>query len=154
MDININLKDYKLNVRTCAFIRCGEEVLLCEHKTKDYYSLPGGHVKVGESSKDALKRELKEELNYDIHNDELILTRIVENFFIKENNEKVHEYLFIYRYDLDKNLYNGDFKNLENENITMNWVRKEAFILLNVAPGICKGIIANPEFQHIISNKI
>ena len=48
----------------------------------------------------------------------------------------------------------GDFKNLENENITMNWVRKEAFILLNVAPGICKGIIANPEFQHIISNKI
>ena len=48
MDISIKLDDYKLNVRTCAFIRCGDEILLCEHKDKDYYSLPGGHVKMGE----------------------------------------------------------------------------------------------------------
>ena len=53
MDINIKLDDYKLNVRTCAFIRCGDEILLCEHKDKDYYSLPGGHVKMGEDSKTA-----------------------------------------------------------------------------------------------------
>ena len=34
MDISIKLDDYKLNVRTCAFIRCGDEILLCEHKDK------------------------------------------------------------------------------------------------------------------------
>ena len=34
-------------------------------------------------------------------------------------------------------------KNLENDNITMNWVRKMHLFLLNVEPGAVKGIISN-----------
>ena len=48
---------------------------------------------------------------------------------------------------LDKSLYNGDFKNLENDNITMNWVKEDAFILLNVEPGAVKGIISNKKYR-------
>lgn len=149
MDISIKLDDYKLNVRTCAFIRCGDEILLCEHKDKDYYSLPGGHVKMGEDSKTALMRELKEELNYDLCENDLRIVRCIENFFTYKG-EKIHEYLFVYLTVLDKSLYNGDFKNLENDNITMNWVKEDAFILLNVEPGVVKGIISNPNVEHII----
>ena len=137
MDISVELENYKLNVRTCAFIRCKGEILVCEHKNKNYYSLPGGRVKVGEDSKEALLRELKEELNYDLGENDLRITRVIENFFV-------------YLCDLDESLYNGDFKNLENENITMNWVKEEAFILFDVEPGVIKGIISNPNVEHIV----
>ncbi len=153
MDISIKLDDYKLNVRTCAFIRCGDEILLCEHKDKDYYSLPGGRVKVGEDSKTALMRELKEELNYDLCENDLRIVRCIENFFTYKG-EKIHEYLFVYLTILDKSLYNGDFKNLENDNITMNWVKEEAFILFDVKPGVVKGIIRNPNVEHIVLKDI
>lgn len=149
MDISIELENYKLNVRTCAFIRCKGEILVCEHKNKNYYSLPGGRVKVGEDSKEALLRELKEELNYDLGENDLRITRVIENFFVSKG-QNVHEYLFVYLCDLDESLYNGDFKNLENENITMNWVKEEAFILFDVEPGVIKGIISNPNVEHIV----
>ena len=149
MDISVELENYKLNVRTCAFIRCKGEILVCEHKNKNYYSLPGGRVKVGEDSKEALLRELKEELNYDLCENDLRITRVIENFFVSKG-QNVHEYLFVYLCDLDESLYNGDFKNLENENITMNWVKEEAFILFDVEPGVIKGIISNPNVEHIV----
>ncbi len=149
MDISVELENYKLNVRTCVFIRCKGEILVCEHKNKNYYSLPGGRVKVGEDSKEALLRELKEELNYDLGENDLRITRVIENFFVSKG-QNVHEYLFVYLCDLDESLYNGDFKNLENENITMNWVKEEAFILFDVEPGVIKGIISNPNVEHIV----
>ena len=149
MDISVELENYKLNVRTCAFIRCKGEILVCEHKNKNYYSLPGGRVKVGEDSKEALLRELKGELNYDLGENDLRITRVIENFFVSKG-QNVHEYLFVYLCDLDESLYNGDFKNLENENITMNWVKEEAFILFDVEPGVIKGIISNPNVEHIV----
>ena len=149
MDISVELENYKLNVRTCAFIRCKGEILVCEHKNRNYYSLPGGRVKVGEDSKEALLRELKEELNYDLGENDLRITRVIENFFVSKG-QNVHEYLFVYLCDLDESLYNGDFKNLENENITMNWVKEEAFILFDVEPGVIKGIISNPNVEHIV----
>lgn len=153
MDISVELENYNLNVRTCAFIRCKGEILVCEHKNKNYYSLPGGRVKVGEDSKEALLRELKEELNYDLGENDLRITRVIENFFVSKG-QNVHEYLFVYLCDLDESLYNGDFKNLENENITMNWVKKEAFILFDVEPGVIKGIISNPNVEHIVLKDI
>ena len=149
MDISVELENYKLNVRTCAFIRCKGEILVCEHKNKNYYSLPGGRVKVGEDSKEALLRELKEELNYDLGENDLRITRVIENFFVSKG-QNVHESLFVYLCDLDESLYNGDFKNLENENITMKWVKEEAFILFDVEPGVIKGIISNPNVEHIV----
>ena len=43
-----------------------------------------------------------------------------------------------------------DDRILKNDNITMNWVKEDAFILLNVEPGAVKGIISNKNIEHII----
>ena len=88
-------------------------------------------------------------MNYDLGENDLRITRVIENFFVSKG-QNVHEYLFVYLCDLDESLYNGDFKNLENENITMNWVKEEAFILFDVEPGVIKGIISNPNVEHIV----
>ena len=104
-------------------------------------------------SKEALLRELKEELNYDLDENDLRIVRVIENFFVYKG-KNIHEYLFVYLCDLDESLYNGDFKNLENDNITMNWVKEEAFILFDVKPGVVKGIIRNPNVEHIVLKDI
>ena len=43
----------------------GKSILLAFHKDEEYFFLPGGHVEYGESMTEALKRELKEELDSD-----------------------------------------------------------------------------------------
>jgi nucleoside triphosphatase len=44
----------------------GDIFLMKSDKWKGMYCLPGGHIEVGESISDALRREIKEETNLDI----------------------------------------------------------------------------------------
>ena len=51
-----------IHVITRAVIVKDEQLLVCVGQQNHYVFLPGGHVEHGESSSDALKRELEEEL--------------------------------------------------------------------------------------------
>ncbi len=57
-----------------------EKILVCRNKGKDYYFFHGGHIEFGESSKQALQRELREELG---------LTADSFTFFIKHRFAKL-----------------------------------------------------------------
>ena len=50
----------------------GKLFLMQSHKWKGKYVLPGGHIELGEPMLDALKREVKEETNLDIHDIEFV----------------------------------------------------------------------------------
>ncbi len=50
----------------------GKLFLMQSHKWKGKYVLPGGHIELGERMLDALKREVKEETNLDIHDVEFV----------------------------------------------------------------------------------
>ena len=65
-----------LRVRVAALIKNsrGEILLIQQHKKKSHYwLLPGGGIEFGESAEDALKREIKEELNLEIRNISFLL---------------------------------------------------------------------------------
>lgn len=50
-----------------------DEVLLCRsRKWGDKYVIPGGHVELGESLEDALRREVKEETGLEVYDLKLI----------------------------------------------------------------------------------
>ena len=53
--------------------------------------LPGGHVKTNESMKEALKRELREELDIEVKRSKFIC----KNFYIASNGEKQNAYCFL-----------------------------------------------------------
>lgn len=62
-----------------AFIAQDGQILLCKRKDRDYSFFPGGHVEFGEFIEDALKREIKEEI--DIELTECNFIGMNENFF-------------------------------------------------------------------------
>ncbi len=70
------------------------KILLCRNKDKGYYYLPGGHVEFGEKAKEALARELKEELET-IETEKISFMEASENFFV-QNGEKHHELNLIF----------------------------------------------------------
>ena len=59
-------------VGALIFNREGKLFLMRSHKWKGKWVVPGGHVELGERMEDALRREVKEETNLDIHEIEFL----------------------------------------------------------------------------------
>jgi len=70
----------------------GKILLARSHKWFDKYTLPGGHIEVGESMVDAVKREVKEEVGLDVEAVEMLLVQ--EAIFAPEFYKKKH-FIFI-----------------------------------------------------------
>lgn len=69
----------------------GKILLAKSHKWFDKYTLPGGHIEVGETMEEALKREVKEEVGLDVEVVEFLTMQ--EAIFAKEFYKRKH-YIF------------------------------------------------------------
>ena len=90
-------KEFEICVR--GIIQKQGKILVCKNKVKDYYFFPGGHVDFGESAKDALIRELKEELNVSVRGVSFI--GATENIF-QEGGQKKHEFNLVFSVKAEK----------------------------------------------------
>lgn len=70
----------------------GKILLAKSHKWFDKYTLPGGHIEVGETMIEAVKREVKEEVGLDVEVGKMLL--IQEAIFAAEFYKKKH-FIFI-----------------------------------------------------------
>ena len=71
------------------------KILLCDsHKWPGLYTVPGGHVELGETCEDALVREIKEEVGLDIIVEELL--SIQQVIYPNEFWKKAHFIFFDY----------------------------------------------------------
>ena len=57
------------------FNAAGDVLMLRTHKWSNLWGIPGGKIKWGEPSEDALRREIKEETNLDVRNIEFVLVQ-------------------------------------------------------------------------------
>lgn len=62
-------------VGALIFDSTGEVLMIRTHKWSDLWGIPGGKIKWGESSEDALRREIKEETDLDIEVIEFVLVQ-------------------------------------------------------------------------------
>ena len=74
------------------------KVLLCYPKDRSYSYLPGGHIEFGETGREALVREMKEETGLDATAGDLL--GVVESSFVQKG-EKHCEINLIYRMSLE-----------------------------------------------------
>ena len=124
IDVNFANGDDRFNFRVGELIFCKNKVLLTTFDDFDFYNFPGGRAKLGESTSDALKRELKEELDYDL-NVEPKLKVICEDFF-KWQGRNIHEINIIYQINLPDEYFDkfSNFKILDSKNEYVNWFDK------------------------------
>jgi len=89
----------EIEVLVRAIIQTKGEILVCKKVGKRYYFFPGGHVNFRESTTEALKRELKEELDIDIQSCSFIGGS--EHIFV-EDGIKRHEINLAFRVPIKK----------------------------------------------------
>ena len=64
-DISVIVGEHLLNYRVSAIIKKENKVLVHHSIGSEHFTLPGGRVKEGESSIEALQREIKEEMDFE-----------------------------------------------------------------------------------------
>jgi 8-oxo-dGTP pyrophosphatase MutT (NUDIX family) len=85
------------NYRVAGIALSGRRLLLHTSDRDDFWSLPGGRCEFGETSAEALVREMREELGEKIIIRHLRWT--VENFY-DYNERSCHELAFYYSFDI------------------------------------------------------
>jgi ADP-ribose pyrophosphatase YjhB (NUDIX family) len=138
------LSEGKIRGLSVVLIRQGNEILVSpghdEIKGTDFYRLLGGGIEFGETSLEAVKREIREELNAELENIKLL--EVVENIFTY-NNQAGHEIAFIYTAEfVDKSLYQQEsFKIVDGgEEFEAIWLEINESNSSQVFPGDFKKI--------------
>ena len=86
-----------------VLVKYGNKVLLCKRNTDGSYSgmwsLPGGHLEKGETTKDCAKREFFEETSIDIDDQELNLLGVITSR--TQDGKKLKSIMYVYLLDTD-----------------------------------------------------
>lgn len=161
-DIKISTKDYRFHFRVIAVIEQNGKLLIQKINDKEYFVLPGGHVMQGETSLEALQREIKEEIGCDIDPKSCKFFCFHENLYNK--NERLEHWLESYFIAKpQKPLPANDWNIEENDKgelklLQFKWVTKDELKKLDLKPTSIKNLIVEgktDKFTHIIDkNKI
>lgn len=151
MDINFELGNSVFNYRVASIIRNNNKILVSKSDNKKYLSLIGGRAKTGESSIEAVLREVSEETSFEAKYIKPL--GMIENFYISRYSDKpYHEILIIHELEfIDKSNYERDeITNLEDGG-TFIWKSIEELKKENFKPSIVLDNLENPNFFHIIN---
>lgn len=153
MDITVNVADYVLNIRTTGLIIHNNKVLVHINKNSNHICLPGGRITIGENSKDAVKRELEEEIGKPVEIGEYVTT--IENFF-KLKDKKYHEIMFVYKAEFkdeqDKKI-EEPLENIEGkEYLQYDWVEISKLEDYNMLPKRLKEVLQEKEYPRNVIN--
>ncbi|MCM1404009.1 MAG: NUDIX domain-containing protein [Prevotella sp.] len=155
--MDVKIKTATMNFHYCvrAIIKQDEKILMLCVNDAEYYHLPGGHVKIGETSENALRREIKEEVGFDINIDKLVIVN--EQFYHKKDS--AHHAIIFYYVASPKSkvstenricMEQGRTKLIKNE---LRWVTLHELKNLDMRPERIKNLIVKNELnglEHLI----
>lgn len=150
MDISFKTPLGRFNYRVSAVIIRSGALLTMTDNNYSYSYLPGGRVKMGETTTRAMEREIEEELRMN-----LSVIRplwICEDFFTEEDSgERFHELCFYYLVD-GSALPEDDFAYPEGERLNrFSWTPLESVEGMHLYPDFIRARIRNlPKYPEII----
>ena len=134
--------------RTVGVLLRDNKILVQRDMDGTEYALPGGHVKIGQTSEESLIREYKEETGADIVFNRLIWT---EETFWSWNGKEAHSIAFYYLISLtnDSDIPDDYFEShKDNCNVVLKWVTFHEMKELTIYPAFLKDKIDNIS-EHI-----
>lgn len=147
MDIRTFFNETKFDIRSCGILKKEDKVLISNEEDGSQ-TLPGGAIKIGETTEQAVVRELLEETNLHVKVERLVA--VVENFFILDNIP-YQQLIFVY----ELSLVTTSIKEIccKEETVSSEWLKKNEIRALK--PHILEQLIYQPkqEFQHLINKE-
>ena len=143
VDMNTELNGIKMYLRSAVILETKKGFIFEKDKKRGIYFIVGGGIHINESSEEAVKREIFEELGIRI--EEIKLKAIVERFFGNES-EQFHGIEFFYYCEMNEKIILPEgfhFLNIED-------IKKE-----NIKPEIICEIISSKdkEMIHLVIDK-
>lgn len=132
------------NFRSVGVLIRNNMILVQRDKDGSEYALPGGHVKIGETSEESLIREYKEETGADIICDRMIW--VEENFWTwgSKNTHTLAFYFLISLKEVSDIPNNGEFfSQKDNCNVLLKWIPIDEIENLTIYPTFLKDKINN-----------
>ncbi len=158
MDITFKTEIGRFNYRVAGLIINNNKLLIMKDDKSPYYYIPGGRVKMHETSRDAILREIKEEIEIEVKINRLLWT--VENLFIEKQSNRVHELGVYYLLELkDESILKKGDKFIMNEGgsrtLKFEWKPLEDIRNLNIYPVFIRERIMNlpQSIEHIVEIK-
>ncbi len=154
-DLSIMIDNVKFNYRAGLLIERGNKILVECNPKIDFVTLPGGRVKVLESTIETLIREINEEMNIKLDENEFKMNAIIENFF-NMDDKKYHELYVLYRMKVSRGdkRFRKDMKNIDSESSYYKWVDKDKLAEVNLLPVTLRDIANSKKFKNIIINDL
>lgn len=147
-DLTLKVKDYLLNLRVLLLIETPKGFVFESHEDGYYFAI-GGRMKIGESTIEAAKRELFEEIKRD--DIDLHLNGIIENFFVGEGN-RCHEINFIYRGIIKDEI---DLNELHSDHIGFVYIQPKDANKFDIKPKVIMAILNGKEdFYHLVNRDL
>lgn len=141
--------NFKFNFRVAGIFVNDSKILLQKCEKDNYYSLIGGRVKYGETTIEALIREIQEEIGIKVNKKETKLINVSENFF-KYNGKEFHELLFIYKISNKQIDQISEIKTLDKTNVVNKWYDISKLNIMDVRPNIITNLIESNKIVHCI----
>ncbi len=133
--------EYICDLRTVGVLVRDGKLLVQRDRDGSEYALPGGHVRIGETTADGLVREYKEETGADIKVGKLLWT---EECFWEWNGTQAHNIAFYYLIELADIPDTGEFvSHKDNCNVVLEWMPIEKLADLTIYPDFIKEQIHN-----------
>lgn len=145
-----------VNVRTVGVLFSNNRVLLHHAEYDSFWTLPGGRIEFGEDAAMALVREMKEELNAEVHVERLLW--VVENFFMY-NERAYHELAFYFLITLPEEHFvcqQDEFIGKEEEqSLVFRWLSVAELADMEVYPVFLKeGLQRLPDtITHVVQRE-
>ena len=124
------------------------KVLLFKIQDRDFYMLPGGRIEMNESSLDAIKRKILEELELNL---EFKLCSIQEHF-LKLKNKNIMQYCFCYKTIYDGKINDEKFVCKDNNSQMFEWIELNKLSDITIKPSSTLKLIQNDDndIKHVI----
>ncbi len=158
MDARIVIDEYRLKLRVSGIIIHDNKILL-ETYEDGVYCFPGGTINLNESSEDAIKRELLEEVDKEFVIDKLV--SVNEEFYINFKNYKTHCINFYYKmkFKNPSDIDSIDLDRLEDDHGHMiqhhySWLDMDDLENKDLIPEVIKKEIINNKYNihHIMKD--
>lgn len=152
-DIEIKNEFGKFKFRVSAVIIKDNHILLEKAKKYDGYCFPGGHVELGETSVEALKRELNEELNIKFKKANLLCVQ--ENIYKNKDGSPIQEINYFYKVNTNATFSENPLKITEldkgeEKNHIFEWVNLEYLKDLCIQPLSVRDILINKSKKKVL----